>query len=106
MASPVALRTAVDVHARRGRHGVPAFRDALDEWVIDGKPVDSVLEPAMRALVASYGLPPVEFHAVVDGYEVDFWVVDTSDRARVRRLGHPRAQQRCASSATASATAS
>ncbi len=25
MASPVALRTAVDVHARRGRHGVPAF---------------------------------------------------------------------------------
>ena len=48
MASPVALRTAVDVHARRGRHGVPAFRDALDEWVIDGKPADSVLEPAMR----------------------------------------------------------
>ena len=49
MASPVALRTAVDVHARRGRHGVPAFREALDEWVIDGKPADSVLEPAMAS---------------------------------------------------------
>lgn len=40
LASPVALRAAVDVHARRGRHGVPAFRDALDEWVLDGKPTD------------------------------------------------------------------
>ncbi len=77
MASPVALRTAVDVHTRRGRHGVPAFRAALDDWVIDGKPADSVLEPAMRALVASYGLPPVEFHRVIHGYEVDFWVIDS-----------------------------
>ena len=77
MASPVALRTAVDVHTRRGRHGVPAFRAALDEWVIDGKPADSVLEPAMRALVAKYGLPPVEFHRVILGYEVDFWVIDS-----------------------------
>jgi very-short-patch-repair endonuclease len=77
MASPVALRTAVDVHTRRGRHGVPAFRAALDEWVIDGKPADSVLEPAMRDLVAAHRLPPVEFHRIIHGYEVDFWVIDS-----------------------------
>jgi very-short-patch-repair endonuclease len=78
LASPVALRTAVEVHARRGRHGVPAFRNALEEWVIDGKPVDSVLEPAMRKLVHAYNLPPVEFHPIVGGYEVDFLVVGTN----------------------------
>ncbi len=75
LASPVALRNAVEVHARRGRHGVPAFREALDEWVIDGKPVDSVLEPAMRRLGEEHRLPAMEFHAVICGYEVDFWIV-------------------------------
>jgi very-short-patch-repair endonuclease len=77
LASPAALRTAVEVHARRGRHGVPAFRSALEEWVIDGKPVDSVLETAMRKLVTAHRLPPVEFHPIVDGYEVDFRFVDS-----------------------------
>ena len=77
LASPVALRTAVDVHARRGRHGVPAFREALDDWVLDGKPADSVLEPAMRRLLAEHRLPPAEFHRVICGYEVDFWVIDS-----------------------------
>jgi len=75
LASPAALRIAVDVHARRGRHGVPAFRAALDDWVLDGKPVDSVLEPAMARLLVEHGLPAVEFHATIAGYEVDFWVV-------------------------------
>jgi very-short-patch-repair endonuclease len=77
LASPVALRSAVEVHARRGRRGVPAFRRALEEWVIDGKPVDSVLEPAMARLVKTYRLPPVEFHPIVGGYEVDFRVIGT-----------------------------
>jgi very-short-patch-repair endonuclease len=77
LASPAALRAAVDVHARRGRHGVPALRDALDDWVIDGKPVDSILEPAMRKLITTYRLPPVEFHPFVDGYEVDFRFIDS-----------------------------
>jgi hypothetical protein len=80
LAPPAALRKAVDVHARRGRHGVPAFRDALDEWVIEGKPVDSVLEPAMRRLREANRLPPMEFHAVICGYEVDFWI----ERDRIR----------------------
>ena len=77
MASPVALRNAVNVHTRRGRHGVPAFRAALDDWVIDGKPADSVLETAVRRLVAEHGLPSVEFHRVIAGHEVDFWVIDS-----------------------------
>ncbi len=117
LASPVALRAAVDVHARRGRHGVPAFRDALDEWVLDGKPTDSVLEPAMHRLVDDHGLPPVEFHAVIGGYEVDFWIIDspvvlecdgweTHGRNRVavrarpgprRRAGSGRLHHACAS---------
>jgi very-short-patch-repair endonuclease len=75
LASPRALRAAVEVHARRGRHGVPALRRALEEWIIDGKPVDSVLEKAMQRLIESHGLPPVEFHARVAGFEVDFRVV-------------------------------
>ena len=87
LASPVALRAAVEVHARRGRHGVPAFRDALDDWVLDGKPADSVLEPAMHRLLADHGLPPARFHAVICGYEVDFWIIDSPDRAGVRRVG-------------------
>jgi hypothetical protein len=77
LASPVALRRAVIRHSRKGRAGVPALRDALDDWVIDGKPVDSVLEPAMRKLVTTYGLPPVEFHPIVCGYEVDFRFIDS-----------------------------
>jgi very-short-patch-repair endonuclease len=76
LASPVALRRAIDRHSRRGRHGVPAFREALDEWVIDGRPADSVLEVAMRRLFERYRLPPFEFHAVIAGLEVDFRIVD------------------------------
>jgi very-short-patch-repair endonuclease len=78
LASAVALRRAVGRHARQGRAGVPALRDALDEWVIDEKPVDSVLEPAMRKLIRAYHLPPVEFHPIVCGYEVDFRFVGSN----------------------------
>ena len=77
LASPVALRRAIDRHARRGRHGVPAFRAALEEWLIDGRPVDSVLEAAMAKLFETYRLPPFEFHARVAGVEVDFRIVGT-----------------------------
>ena len=31
----------------------------------------------MRALVRQYALPAVEFHRVIHGYEVDFWVIDS-----------------------------
>jgi hypothetical protein len=75
LASPVALRAAIDRHSCRGRHGVPAFRAALEEWVIDGKPVDDVLETAMHRLLQDHHLPPAEFHARLAGYEVDFWII-------------------------------
>jgi very-short-patch-repair endonuclease len=56
---------------------VPALADALDDWVLDGKPVDSVLEPAMRPPARAHRLPPAEFHPIIGGYEVDFWIVDS-----------------------------
>lgn len=77
LASPYALRRAIEVHARRGRHGVPAFRDALEEWLISGQPIDSVLERSMHRLLKRYRLPAAEFHAHIAGYEVDFWITGT-----------------------------
>jgi len=56
---------------------VTAFRSALDDWVIDGKPVDSVLEPTMQQLLTCHRLPPAQFHARIGRYEVDFWFPDT-----------------------------
>ena len=56
---------------------MPALRAALAEWVLDGKPVDSILEPAMRRLLVRYGLPPAEFHPMLAGYEVDFRIIDS-----------------------------
>jgi very-short-patch-repair endonuclease len=75
LASPAALRKAIDRHSRRGRAGVPAFRAALDDWLIQGRPADSELEKAMRRLFDDHHLPPFEFHAVLAGLEVDFWIV-------------------------------
>lgn len=77
LASLAAIESALVAHARQGRTGVSALRRAVDEWSLDGKPADSVLEPAMLRLVHRYGLPAVEFHASVGGREVDFWVVGT-----------------------------
>jgi very-short-patch-repair endonuclease len=72
-----ALEAALVVHARPGRHGVRALRHAIGVWSIDGRPIDSLLERAMRRLVHDFGLPPVEFHAVIEGWEVDFRVTGT-----------------------------
>ena len=77
LASPHSLRAATEVHARRGRPGVPALRAVLDDWVLDSKPVDSILEPMMRRVLDRFGLPPAQFHAVVAGYEVDFHFLGT-----------------------------
>jgi very-short-patch-repair endonuclease len=72
-----ALEAALIVHARPGRHGVRALRHAIGVWSIDGRPIDSLLERAMRRLVTDYRLPPVEFHVVIEGWEVDFRVTGT-----------------------------
>lgn len=77
LASALALQAAVRVHGRRGRPGVPALRAALDSWVIDGRILDSKLEVLMTRLIKRYRLPAMQFHAVILGYEVDFWIIDT-----------------------------
>lgn len=77
LASLDAIATCIAEHARPGRRGITALRAALDDWTIDGKPADSVLEPAMHRLVQNYGLPPVDFHPHIGGREVDFRVIGT-----------------------------
>lgn len=72
-----AIETALDEHARKGRRGVTALRRAVDDWSLDAKPADSVLEPAMRRLLVRYGLPTAEFHAHVGGRDVDCHVIGT-----------------------------
>lgn len=66
---------AIRRHGRRGRPGVPALRQALDDWIIDGQALDSELERRMRNLIRRFDLPPVEFHPTILGYEVDFKIV-------------------------------
>lgn len=72
LASLGALEQTVFEHARCGRAGVVALRGAIDEWSIDCKPADSALEAAMARLAHRYGLPPMEFHPRICGWEVDF----------------------------------
>lgn len=73
-----AVAAALDDHGRRGRAGVGVLRAAFDAWAIDGKPADSVLESAFVRLAERYDLPPFEFHAVIEGWEVDFHIVGTN----------------------------
>lgn len=72
-----ALEATLADHAVKGRDGVAALRSAIDEWAIDHRPADSLLEAAMTRLVRRYGIPAVEFHPVIEGIEVDFRVVDS-----------------------------
>jgi len=76
-ASPAAVRAALFRHARKGRAGVTALRSALEQVLSDELPPVSVLEQAMDSLVRDFGLPPIEFHPIVLGYEVDFRVIGT-----------------------------
>ncbi len=70
--TPRVVRAALVRHSQHGRHGIVALRDALERWSIGEKPVDS------DEILSTYDLPPVEFHAAVAGYEVDFWIVGSS----------------------------
>jgi very-short-patch-repair endonuclease len=54
-----------------------ALRQAIDVWSIDQKPADSLLETVMYRLVQKHGLPPVVFHPIIEGWEVDFRVTGT-----------------------------
>jgi very-short-patch-repair endonuclease len=77
LASAAALDAALCSHSRQGRHGIVAFRTAFIDWTIDGRVRDSELEKRMTELVRRFRLPPVEFHPILVGYEVDFRVVGT-----------------------------
>ncbi len=64
-------------HSEHGRHGVVALRTALDDWAIDARPADSVLEVAFAELCTRHALPPTRFHERIEGWEVDFRFVGT-----------------------------
>ncbi|MEL6894283.1 MAG: DUF559 domain-containing protein [Actinomycetota bacterium] len=64
-------------HSMHGRTGVVALRSALDDWAIDARPADSILESAFVELCERHRLPAVTFHEVIEGWEVDFRFVGT-----------------------------
>jgi very-short-patch-repair endonuclease len=76
--TPRTVRAALVRHSRRGRDGVVALRSALDRWSLDDKPADSDLEAVMGEILLTYGLPRAEFHALIGGYEVDFWIIGSA----------------------------
>jgi very-short-patch-repair endonuclease len=78
MASPSAIRSAIERHSIPGRHGTVRLRDALEAVLASDLPPDSELEVHFRAFLAKFNLPAVEFHAVVIGYELDFLVTGTT----------------------------
>jgi hypothetical protein len=73
-----AVAAVLDRHSGRGYRGGTALKNALDQWLVDGKPADSELEVRMAKIRDDHGLPPMTFHADVLGYEVDFLVDDTN----------------------------
>jgi very-short-patch-repair endonuclease len=77
VASPLAVQSALYRHSKRGRHGVTALRTALERWMDEELPPDSMLEALMAEFITTQGLPPVTFHALVEGFEVDFLIRDT-----------------------------
>ncbi len=76
--SPAALRSTLYRHARKGRNGVTAYRQAIESWMNDELPPDSMLEAEMNRVIRRHRLPPMQFHAIVIGFEVDFLVVGTN----------------------------
>jgi very-short-patch-repair endonuclease len=64
-------------HRGRGRAGATALVAALEAFALGDKAPDSVLEVHMANLCRRHGLPALEFHALVCGWEVDFLVPGT-----------------------------
>ena len=85
--------TPVDVHARRGRHGVPAFRRRARR-VGARRQADRQRRSNRRCTACSgeHGLPPVEFHRGHRRLRGRLLGRRQSRRPRVRRLGDARAQ--------------
>ena len=76
--TPRAVGAVLARHSQHGRHGVVALRGALERWSLGDKPADSDLEAMMGEILETFGLPRVEFHAHIGGYEVDFWIVGSN----------------------------
>ena len=72
------LRSAAAQHSHRGRPGIPALRAAIDEWEIDHRPADSVLEAVFAKLVQRHQLPSTTFHERIAGWEIDFRFAGTA----------------------------
>jgi very-short-patch-repair endonuclease len=93
-----ALDAAATEHARPGRGGVVAVRDAIADWSIDDKPADSMLEFTFDRLARRHGLPTLEFRPIVEGVTVDARVRGTAvllecDAWSDRRRDHERVEQ-------------
>lgn len=73
-----ALTSTSLMHSRQGRPGTRWLRSAIDEWAIDHRPADSVLEVVFNDLVHRHRLPPVAFHEQISGWEVDFRFAGTA----------------------------
>lgn len=73
-----ALTAAAVQHSHRGRPGIPALRAAIDEWEIDHRPADSVLEAVFAKLVQRHQLPSTTFHERIAGWEIDFRFAGTA----------------------------
>jgi len=59
----------VDDHARRGRTGIGALREVLEDWMLSERPPDSEIEIAFMRLVRAAGLPPaIHQYEVVDDH--------------------------------------
>jgi very-short-patch-repair endonuclease len=78
VASPAAIRGALFRHAKKGRRGVTALHTSLEAWLDAELPPDSALEAAMNTVIAAHGLPPMRFHPIVAGYEVDFLIIGSN----------------------------
>jgi len=96
-----AVSTVLHDHGRKGRAGIGALRRAFEDWSIDAKPADSILEAAFARLVQRFGLPAFDFHPIIEGWEVDFrlkgtnvlvecdgWTTHGLDRTRFERDRH------------------
>jgi very-short-patch-repair endonuclease len=68
------VRAALQRHRGKGRAGATALEAALDSYALGSKTPDSELEILMAQLFRQHALPTFEFHAIVEGWEVDFLV--------------------------------
>jgi hypothetical protein len=55
----------LDDLGRQGRNGRGALREALETWLFDGRPPDSVLEVIFARLCHEHGLPLPEFQVAI-----------------------------------------